>query len=64
MEKMNWRRSIRSGANGENCIELARTPNAVAARDSKNPDGPQHRLSITAMATLFEEIRRGRYDLK
>lgn len=60
---MNWRKSHRSHSNGEACVELARTPDVVAARDSKNPDGPRHEFSVTAMTTLFEDIRRGRYDL-
>lgn len=63
MAALSWRRSVRSSTNGENCVELAKLPRAVAARDSKNPDGPQHRLTVAATATLFEEIRQGRYDL-
>ncbi|RKS71179.1 uncharacterized protein DUF397 [Actinomadura pelletieri DSM 43383] len=63
MEELNWRKSTRSGTNGENCVELARKPTAVAVRDSKTPEDPHHTLSVAAMAALFEEIRRGRYDL-
>jgi Domain of unknown function (DUF397) len=60
---MNWRKSRRSTSNGEACVELARMPNAVATRDSKNPDGLHHTFSVAAMAVLFKEIRSGRYDL-
>lgn len=36
-----WRKSSYSGANGGNCVEVARDlPGVVAVRDSKNPDGP------------------------
>ncbi|TDD86415.1 DUF397 domain-containing protein [Actinomadura rubrisoli] len=63
MEQVNWRKSIKSSTNGENCVELGRTPDAVAARDSKSPDGPHHTFSVAVMADLFERIRRGRYDL-
>lgn len=63
MDQMNWRKSVKSGTNGENCVELARALNAVAARDSKNPDSPHHTFSVAAMTAFFEEIRRGRYDL-
>lgn len=63
MERMNWRKSSWSSPNGENCVELARIPNAVAARDSKNPDGAHHRFTVAAMTALFDEIRCGRYDL-
>lgn len=34
-----WRKSSRSNHNG-NCVGVAVAPSAVAARDSKNPDGP------------------------
>jgi hypothetical protein len=35
-----WRKSSYSG-NGAECVEVAaRSPGAVAIRDSKNPDGP------------------------
>ena len=40
-----WRKSSFSGGTaGSNCVEVAYTPEAVAIRDSKNPDGP--RLTI------------------
>jgi hypothetical protein len=36
-----WRKSSYSGNNGGNCVEVARNlPDAVALRDSKNPQGP------------------------
>ncbi|RKS71181.1 uncharacterized protein DUF397 [Actinomadura pelletieri DSM 43383] len=60
---MNWRKSARSGANGENCVELARFPSVIGARDSKDPNGPFHAFSVVTVAALFEEIRHGRYDL-
>jgi hypothetical protein len=37
---LSWRKSSYSGSNGGNCIEIATAANAVAVRDSKNPDGP------------------------
>jgi hypothetical protein len=37
-----WRKSSFSGGGNDNaCIEVAVTPEAVAVRDSKNPDGPR-----------------------
>ena len=36
-----WRKSSYSGSNGGDCVEVARLPaNALAVRDSKDPDGP------------------------
>lgn len=63
MEDMAWRKSSRSNANGENCVELARMAGVVAVRDSKDHGGPQHRFSGAAMAVFFAAVKRGRYDL-
>ncbi|MBM0204731.1 DUF397 domain-containing protein [Micromonospora sp. STR1s_5] len=36
-----WRKSIRSGPDGGNCVEVASNlPGLVAVRDSKDPTGP------------------------
>lgn len=36
-----WRKSARSSAQGQNCVEVAlHLPGLVAVRDSKRPDGP------------------------
>jgi hypothetical protein len=36
-----WRKPSRSGASGDNCVEVAtNVPGVVAVRDSKDPDGP------------------------
>lgn len=41
MSKELWRKASRSTENGGNCVEVARTADAVAVRDSKNPAGPK-----------------------
>jgi hypothetical protein len=40
LSKATWRKSSHSTDNGGDCVEVARTPGAVAVRDSKDPDGP------------------------
>ncbi|RKS71180.1 uncharacterized protein DUF397 [Actinomadura pelletieri DSM 43383] len=60
---MKWCKATRSSSNGENCVELAKLSNAIGARDSKDPDGPIHAFSAVEVAALFEDIRRGRYDV-
>jgi hypothetical protein len=35
-----WRKSSRSDMSGPNCVEVAVVGQAVAVRDSKDPDGP------------------------
>ena len=52
--KKNWRRSSRS-QNGQNCVELVNTLDAV--RDSKNPD-----VALRAdTAGLVRAIKTGRF---
>ena len=41
MERMKWRKSTYSGANGGNCIEVAAASGGALVRDSKDPDGPR-----------------------
>jgi hypothetical protein len=36
MERMNWRKSSYSGANGGQCAEVATVPGMVLVRDTKN----------------------------
>jgi hypothetical protein len=50
-----WRKSSRSGGNGE-CVELASTG---AVRDSKNPNGPLIRVDLDS---LVESVKAGRFD--
>jgi hypothetical protein len=34
-----WKKSVRSGGNSDNCVEVAFVGDAIAVRDSKNPTG-------------------------
>jgi len=64
MGDLSWRKSSRSGANGEQCVELARTGSRkIAARDSKSPKGPILQFSGPEWRRFLNEVRRGTYDL-
>ena len=55
-----WRKSSYSGGNGGNCVEVAATlPDAVAVRDSKDPDGPKLIFTPAAWAAFTATIRTG-----
>ncbi|MQY08519.1 DUF397 domain-containing protein [Actinomadura macrotermitis] len=60
-----WRKSSRSGGEGTNCVEAAArvTGPGVAARDSKDPDGPVLAFTPSGWASLLSEIKRGALDL-
>jgi hypothetical protein len=57
-----WRKSRRSGVNGE-CVELARMAGGVAVRDSKALPGPMLRFRPDAWRTFLTEVRDGRFDV-
>ncbi|WP_084000373.1 DUF397 domain-containing protein [Actinomadura kijaniata] len=41
LSEASWRKSSRSSAQGDQCVEVAAVPGVVAIRDSKDPDGPR-----------------------
>ncbi|MGP4020027.1 DUF397 domain-containing protein [Saccharopolyspora sp. 5N708] len=56
-----WRKSTRSSMQG-NCVEVAFTAEAVAARDSKDPNGGKLAFSATSWASFVGGLRVGRFD--
>ncbi|WP_214410728.1 DUF397 domain-containing protein [Sphaerisporangium fuscum] len=40
MDAVTWCKSSHSSANGGECVEVAKLPQRIAVRDSKNPGGP------------------------
>ncbi|TYB42913.1 DUF397 domain-containing protein [Actinomadura chibensis] len=52
-----WRKSSRSASNGGECVELARLPQVIAIRDSKNPDGPKILLGRDQFAALVTTLK-------
>ncbi|MFC6886531.1 MULTISPECIES: DUF397 domain-containing protein [Actinomadura] len=55
-----WRKASRSNNSGDNCVELASMPAAVAVRDSKNPDGPRVLLRRDGFGRLVRVIKDAR----
>jgi hypothetical protein len=58
MQRLNWRKSSRSGTNGGDCVEVADTRSVIFVRDSKDPDGPLLTFDRTAWATFVNELKR------
>lgn len=57
-----WRKSGRSGAQG-NCVELAAVPaREVAVRNSRFPAGPALLFEGAEMSAFIADIKRGAYD--
>lgn len=55
-----WRKSSCSGGADSNCIEVDDAGNAIAVRDSKDPDGPSLLLAPGAWTHFAGRIKSGR----
>jgi hypothetical protein len=57
-----WRKSARSGKQG-NCVELAPVrSHGVAVRNSRFPDGPALMFSVAEMSAFVAAVKGGAYD--
>jgi hypothetical protein len=57
-----WRKSSRSGAQENACVEVAQLSNGIGVRDSKNPDAGQLTVSVVDFARLLGRIRLGELE--
>lgn len=57
MECVNWRKSLRSSGNGENCVEIANLASAITVRDSKDPDGPRLTFGLDVFRAFVAEVK-------
>jgi hypothetical protein len=53
-----WRKSSHSTNNGGDCVEIRALPNAVVARDSKDPDGSRLVFDRRVFAEFLTHIKR------
>lgn len=63
MSEGRWRKSSRSGGGaGNNCVEVAPMPEAVAVRDSKDPTGPVLDVESRSWTAFLTGLRAGTLD--
>jgi hypothetical protein len=55
--KSNFRKSIYSGGNEGNCIEVADDTSRVLVRDTKDTAGPMLRFTPNAWRRLLDQVR-------
>jgi hypothetical protein len=54
-----WRKSLRSGTSGGDCVEVAdNLPGTVAVRDSKDPSGPVLAFDPAAWRSFLDHAKR------
>ncbi|GAA3230319.1 DUF397 domain-containing protein [Actinocorallia longicatena] len=54
-----WRKSSFSGANSDECVEVADAAGHIVARDSKHPDGTVLAITRSGWRGLVRGLKRG-----
>jgi len=58
-----WRKSTRSGPDG-NCVEARIVDGSIIeTRDSKDKDGPVHRFTLAEWYAFIDGVKAGEFDL-
>lgn len=60
LSKAVWRKGSLSSGNGQ-CVEVAMFDEAVAVRDSKNPDGPVLVFTLGEWRAFIGSVRDGEF---
>jgi hypothetical protein len=65
MTNVKWRKSSYSSNGEDTCVEVARVPEnkRIAARDSKQPKGPQLRFDTNEWRAFVDAVKLGTHDL-
>ncbi|WP_369125383.1 DUF397 domain-containing protein [Catenulispora pinisilvae] len=58
---MTWHKASMSDSGG-NCVQVARTTQGIAVRDSKNPDGPRLLFTDAEFTAFLHGARSGEFD--
>lgn len=53
---LTWFKSTYSSNDGPDCVEVARTPDTIHVRDSKDPHGPQLTFTAEAWASFVTHV--------
>jgi Domain of unknown function (DUF397) len=63
LSRARWLKSSRSGPACDNCVEVAFVDDAIAVRDSKNPDGPTLIFTTAEWDAFVGGAKDGEFDL-
>jgi hypothetical protein len=61
-DELRWFTSSFSGGNGENCVEVAFLPGAVALRDTKDRALPPHRYLSAEWSAFLAGVRANEFE--